>query len=129
MTALKIISIVLSTIICFLILFFLSKYDTWGLSEGVCIYHGNSAALALLLATILFIINFLSLFLKNKNLLIHGVFICIAIGLFIYWHSLIYISLIGFLTEYLGIQIEQLGKATVCEWQRHIDLNSLGITD
>ena len=92
-------------------------------------YNDSSAVTALLLATVLFIINFLSLFLKNKNLLIHGVFICIAIGLFIYWHSLIYISLIGFLTEYLGIQIEQLGKATVCEWQRHIDLNSLGITD
>ncbi len=92
-------------------------------------YNDGSAVIALLLATVLFTINFLSLFLNNKTRLIHGVFICIAIGLFIYWHSSIYISLIVFLTEYVGIQLEQLGQVAVCEWQRHADLRALGIAD
>lgn len=125
---LNIISILLSIALCFFILFF-SKYDTWGLSEDICIYHNSSAVTALVFTTILFIINFLSLFLKNKNLLVHGVFIGIAIGLFIYWHSSIYINLVSFLTKYVGIQLEQLGQAAVCEWQRHADLRTLGIAD
>ncbi len=129
MTAFKVISIGISITICFLVSFFLNKYDTWGLSEGICAYNDSSAVTALLLATVLFIINFLSLFLKNTNRLFHGVFICIAIGLFIYWHSSIYVSLISFLTEYLGIQLEQLGQVAVCEWQRHADLRTLGIAD
>ncbi len=129
MTAIQVISIGISITICFVVSFFLNKYDTWGLSEGICIYNDSSAVTALLLATVLFTINFLSLFLKNTNRLFHGVFICIAIGLFIYWHSSIYVSLISFLTEYLGIQLEQLGQVAVCEWQRHADLRTLGIAD
>ncbi len=129
MTAIQVISIGISITICFVVSFFLNKYDTWGLSEGICIYNDSSAVTALLLATVLFTINFLSLFLKNTNRLVHGVFICIAIGLFIYWHSSIYVSLISFLTEYLGIQLEQLGQVAVCEWQRHADLRTLGIAD
>lgn len=127
MTAFKAISIGISITICFLVSFFLNKYDTWGLSEGICIYNDSSAVTALLLATVLFIINFLSLFLKNTNRLVHGVFICIAIGLVIYWHLSIYINLISFLTEYVGIQLEQLGQVAGCEWQRHADLRALGI--
>ncbi|OOS25489.1 hypothetical protein [Moraxella pluranimalium] len=129
MTAIKAISIGISITICFVVSFFLNKYDTWGLSEGICVYNAGSAVTALLLATVLFTINFLSLFLNNTNRLVHGVFICIAIGLFIYWYSSIYIDLIIFLNEYVGIQIEQLGQVVVCEWQRYADLRTLGTTD
>lgn len=49
----------LSICICLFILVFLSKYDTWGISNGICMYHDSSVAVALMLSSILFLLNFL----------------------------------------------------------------------
>lgn len=119
----KIINIILSMCICFLIFFFLKKYDSWGISEGVCIYHDSSVVVAIILSSILFLLNFLFwFFFKEKKSTTNIVFIIISIGLFVYWHPATYYYSIGALLKYTNIQIEQLGEVARCELQRNNDL-------
>ncbi|MFC0821248.1 hypothetical protein [Moraxella marmotae] len=118
----KKIALILSVCICFFVLIFLSKYDTWGVSEGLCIYHDNSTIVALLLACALFAVNFL-LFLKDKKSISNIIFIIVSASFVIYWHPTMYNYSINFLLKHTNIQIEQLGDMARCELQRNDDLS------
>lgn len=104
-------------------IFLSKKYDSWGISEGVCIYHDSSVVVAIILSSILFLLNFLFwFFFKEKKSTTNIVFIIISIGLFVYWHPATYYYSIGALLKYTNIQIEQLGEVARCELQRNNDL-------
>lgn len=119
----KIMNIALSICICFFIFIFLNKYDSWGISEGLCIYHDNSVGVALILSFILFFANFLFLFFfRDKKTITSIIFIIISIGLLVYWHPVMYNHSINFLLTHTNIQIEQLGEVAKCEIQRNNDL-------
>lgn len=117
--AMKNIAIIASVcIICFMML--LSKYDTWGISEGLCIYQDSSVAVILMLTGVLFLINCLSI-LTNKNRLAHAILMSISIGFFTYYHPIVHYHLVGLLLNHTSIQAEQLGQAAMCELQRMND--------
>ncbi len=122
----KIINIVLSICICFLIFFFLNRYDSWGISEGICIYQDSSVGVALLLSSILFLLNFLFFlfwfFFKRKKSTTNIIFIVVSIFLLMYWHPVTYNYSIDALLKYTNIQIEQLGEVVRCELQRNNDV-------
>lgn len=116
----------LSVCICFFILVFLNKYDAWGISEGICMYQDSSVAVALILSSILFLLNFLFFlfwsFFKHKKSMTNMIFIIISIGLLVYWHPTVYNHSIHVLLEHTNIQIDQLGGIARCELQRNHDL-------
>lgn len=105
----KIMNIALSICICFFIFIFLNKYDSWGISEGLCIYHDNSVGVALILSFILFFANFLFLFFfKDKQTMTNIIFIVISIGLLAYWHPVMYNHSINFLLTHTNIHLARL---------------------
>lgn len=88
MSILSRVIIILSIIIILFIYIFLSKYDIWALSEGMCIYNANSVFVALLLSYILLAINLINFYLQKIKYSLF--FIIISILMIAYWDPLIY---------------------------------------
>lgn len=89
-------------------------------------YQDSSVAVALILSSILFLLNFLFFlfwsFFKHKKSMTNMIFIIISIGLLVYWHPVVYSHSIRILLEHTNIQTNQLGGIARCELQRNHDL-------